>query len=570
MLVLSHKFTYFLCLAVALLALASCSDTNSSDPDSSETRFDDQPMQQTVQVASDTDESDSYDADSGDMDSNDTGSDDTDSSNMDANDSDSAESTTNQSNSTESSESLVFPTYGGVLDVSNGVDYDMTDLLEVYGLDRIDITSLSGDGSTILLNGRKFEINENNYLLLDTATDETTELIRQIAPNTEVIFDKNNDLIVISADDCETPSFVSAVPIPLILSDILPAGRCIFPGQQLTLSDNANVILFYTYDQNFTTEYAYQTNQLHAYTLDTATLQTWSDPVITPDQISVGSRNGALPKRLSWSFSSDGHSLYTPIWWEGGNEGVTEQYVGAVLWNTSTGEMQARAVAQDNRDCVPTSKVSCTPLYEHVMSTDGNVQYSQKPTEVETNLRPPFTYFVTDTVRTETDAASEISIPTLQISYHLAINHNGSHVYFNDGRTDESTFGHALFQHSSGEAVSIDPALRECSIDSVTGEGDMSEFACKYRQRPFTIENNAMSFSTNGKTLLMRSMSRYTLDEPREQSLTSFMLDVDTGRLIEMPAGYSVHQNLISADAKILLGRSTVFPYNVLTLVTRP
>jgi len=579
MFVSNRKFAHFLCLAVALLTLSSCSDSNSLDPDSSETPSDDQPMQQpmqqTVQVTSDTGDSDSNDTDSSNTESSDTASSNTDSSDADSNDSDSAESTTIESNSTDSgstedSEPLVFPTYGGVLDVSNGVDYDLTDLLENYGLDRVEIASLSGDGSSILLKGRKIELNENSYLLLDTATRETTELIRQIAANTEVIFDKNNDLIVVSANDCETPSYVSEVPVPLILSDIIPAGRCIFPGTDLTLSDNGNVILFYTYDQNFTTEYAYQTNRLHAYTLDTATLQTWTDPVITPDQITVGSRNGAIPEQRFWSFSSDGRLLYTPIWWEGQNEDVTVQYVGAVLWNTRTGDMQARAVTQDQRNCVPTSKVSCSPTYQHVMSTDGTVQYSHKPTEKETNLASPFTNFVRDTVRTETDAPSEISILAMQNSFYLATNHNGSHVFFNDGRRNDSMFGNALFQHASGKVVSIDPALRECSIDSITGEGDTSEFACKYRQWPFTVENNAMSFSTNGKTLLMRSISRFTLDEPREQALTGFMLDIDTGKLIEMPDGYSVHQNRISADAKILLGRSTVFPYNVLTLVTRP
>ncbi len=545
----NSKLPLYLCLAVALPYLIGCSDSNSSAPDPSEISSDDQPTQQGTQTQG-------------------TQTEDTQTQNTQAQDTQSDPNLT-ELEQPEVIETLAFPTYAGVLDVSNGVDYDISNLLELYQLDRIDIASLASDGSSILLTGRNFESDLDNYLLLDSATGETTELVGQVAPNTRTLFDKNNNLIAVSAGDCETPSYETDLPVALFLSDLVPAGRCMSHIQDFTLSDNANVVLFYTYEQNFTTEYAYQTNQLHAYTLDTATLITWQDPVMTPQQTLVGSRGGAIPNRLSWVFSQDGRTLYTPIWWEGQNGDVTERYVGAVLWNTSTGDIQERAVTQDNRGCTVTSKVSCTPPYSYVMSDDGNVQYSQIPTDTLANTGSPFTSFVTDTVRTETNAPANITISALQSGTSLATNLNGSHVYFNDNQQDESTLGNALYQRSSGATVSIDPALRECSIDPITGQGDTSELACKYRESPFTIENNAMSFSANGKTLLMRSMSRFTPDF-ETQSVKGFMLDIDTGKLIEMAPGYSVHQNRISADAKTLLGRSTSFPYNVLTLVTRP
>jgi len=52
--------------------------------------------------------------------------------------------------------------------------------------------------------------------------------------------------------------------------------------------------------------------------------------------------------------------------------------------------------------------------------------------------------------------------------------------------------------------------------------------------------------------------------------LKSFLFDVETGNLFELPDGYSVNTNRVSADTKILLGRSTDYPYNVLTVVRRP
>ena len=524
---------HLLAFTFALLATMSCGGSSDITPDPSQNASNDPPALQDNQNVVNTDESDTA----------------------------------------SSSTTLATPIYAGVLDVSDGQDFDMSNLLELHGLDRIGDVALAADGGTIRLTGEILDADEKVIFSLDSNTGETTLLIKTVKSSTLTLFNRSNDLVAISAGDCDTPAYDSNVPVSLVLNDVVPAGRCIWPAEAPILSDNGNVILFYTYDQNYTTQYAYQTNQLHAYTLDTASLQTWLDPIMSLEQVTVSSRNGAIPDRYTWSLSSDGRLLYTPVWWEGYNDdtATTERYVGGVLWNTSTGESQVQTMTADLRNCESTKKVSCIPPYNYVMSTDGKVQYSELPTNLRTNLPANGNALLrdhTNTVRTVTDAPGQVKLPAMQNSHYLATNHDGSHVFFIGNREEDTLVGYALYQQSDGDAVLIEPALRECPVNATTGETDTSESACKYREHPNSIENRGMSFSSNGKTLLMRSISRITPDF-ETQSLRSFLLDVETGNLIEIPDGYSVAQHRMSADTKILLGRDS-FPHNVLTLVRRP
>ncbi len=73
--------------------------------------------------------------------------------------------------------------------------------------------------------------------------------------------------------------------------------------------------------------------------------------------------------------------------------GEPVRQVGAVLWDTTTGEWQVRGQAADLRDCTPNQKNQCTPPYFYAMSNDGKKQfYSYPTTELLDNGQQPIRY----------------------------------------------------------------------------------------------------------------------------------------------------------------------------------
>ncbi|MGQ7842880.1 hypothetical protein ACUNV4_00280 [Granulosicoccus sp. 3-233] len=458
---------------------------------------------------------------------------------------------------------LQIPEYSGELTFASTLQVDLDSMISEAGLNRVDGYQVSRDGSNI----RADVLDEDSEIaaiaLIDTVSGEASWLLTDIGKNTQVVFDADNSPVAVIGLSCATVSYNATFSDSLFdLSPLSPTGRCIYKGTEQ--SADGNVVLFNTYDPQDLSQYdTPNSTTLHAYTLDSANLVDYPDTSIEVDGVVLSPRLSGISYQ-GYELSDDGQLLFSQQWWEGTDaDGGTLRQVGATLWNTRTNEWWVRGLAEDSRGCTITDKVNCLPPYSYTLSADGTRQYSEIPVGERFSDRPPWENF---------DSSVELAMTGLTIAFPLQdinnvqsmiTNDNGDQLVLFSGSygSSEATGGYYLYQRSSDSLLSLNRALRACSLTDGDGN-ELDESTCEYTSVPGAITSEAEYYTADGQHVLFRSISRFTDD--RIQAVDNFLLDVEDAAMYSLPEYYGERSAWISGDGSVVMGVSDFPEYDVL------
>ena len=451
---------------------------------------------------------------------------------------------------------LQAPDYRGELVFDSTLQVDLDPMIAESGLDRADNYWLSRDGKTI----RVDMVDENSYIAayaqVYTATGAASWLATDIGKNTRMLFDAENTPVAVMAIACETvsytPMFNDSLPD---LSTLAPAGQCI--SNDPILSADGNVVLFSTYDPETLDPYdTTASSTMHAYTLDSASLVDYPDISLEVDGVAYSPRLSAVKSdRLDrYGFSDDGQQLLSQQWWEGlDSNGDVVRQVGAVLWNTVTGDWLIRGLTEDPRDCsFMNNRYDCLPPYSYVLSNDGNKQYFEIPGSA---ILEDFIYeeeFKTSISQALSGSETELPVEDTGTITSLSTNTDGDQIVFFAGPDSTSLLpGPTIYQSSSDTFTSLNRALRACPLTDEEGN-DVDESDCQYTTGITGASSDAGLYTADGQHLLLRNIARY--DAETNQAVDNFLLDVDTGEMYSLPESYGDNYQWINGDASVILG----------------
>ena len=459
---------------------------------------------------------------------------------------------------------LMAPDYKGELTFSDIMTVDLESFLAEAGLHSVNAySSLARDGKHVRLDITNDEGVVTAIAAVDTETGVLSWLLTDISPTTRILFDGNNEPVASVGIACQPTAYTSMFDNKLMdISLVIPEGRCISVSPKL--SANGNVMIFNAYDPQVGTEYLAPDQVQYAYTLDSDNLVELAIDDLQRNGTTLSARTLYLHSQDSY-LSDDGAQYFAKAWWEGTDEtGGTVREVGAVLWDTATRAAQTRGLSPDLRGCTITEKISCVPPYSYAMSSDGSVQYSEVPTDQLFNPTSgsPFTTFSTVVEQTGTAIPAPIVLPGVMDGNPVATNHDGSLLLLHSLRTTDSMpASYNLYHPDTGTYVSLNRALNACPEKDESGN-TIDADSCQFTSVPASITNDGESFTADGTSVLIRSVSR--TNASGDQVVESFILDVDTGSLYSLPDNFSSDMNRINADASVFVGQSNFPEYDLL------
>ena len=444
------------------------------------------------------------------------------------------------------------PEFKGNLDFANTVTIELDALLDGSNLRTAYSGVMARDGLTVNVPVKDERGYNKAYIQINVGNGEAGWAFSELSDDTRILFDANNQPIAALAIGCGTVSYVSHQDLTLFdMTNLLPAGKCFTADQ--TVSASGEVVVVGTYADITGNPFLNTTTKFHAYSLNTASWVDYPDLRLGVDGLTL---QPIWPDSLfsTSGMSDDGKWMLTRQWWEGTESfGETRRQVGAVLWNTLSGDWQTLGLIADQRSCIGTSKVSCKPPYNYVMSSDGWTQFVQVPTSERIELGSgPLVKFATNTVKTASSQPSATLVPGLLNTTSLTVDNTGSHlVFFATENSELPSKGYTLYNDVTGQFSSLNRALNTCSSvdsdDSVVAESD-----CLYASVPVTTTSNATTFTADGSKLLLRSISRST--DSNQQQVDDFMLDVAQGRVYTIPAPFSGDPLSVSGNGSVMLG----------------
>ena len=449
------------------------------------------------------------------------------------------------------------PIYLGDLEFTETMTVDLDPLLDQSDLNRAYSGVMARDGSTVRVPVKSQRGHDKAFVSINTESGEASWLFRSLGDDTRILFDANNQAIAVLAIGCGSVSYMAEQEVTLFdMTSALPEGRCFSVDQRV--SANGEVVLLGSYINGTGTPYLSTTTDFHAYTFNTASLIDYPDIRLEYDGVNLTPQ---WPDSLfsGAGFSDDGRYLLTRQWWEGTESfGGTRRQVGAVRWDTSSGDWQVVGLMADQRGCIATQKVSCRPTYSYVMSSDGMTQYSQIPTSEEINQGSgPVVQFATITEKSVVNQPNASVVAGLESGASLSVDSSGRYLVFvaNDD-SDSLRKGYMLYDDQTGRYASLNRALRTCPVRDDSGN-TIDESNCAYISVPGTIASNATHFSANGTTLLLSSISRST--EKLEHAVDNFLVDISDKNVFTIPEPFSGDPLGISGDGTLMLG-VTGFP----------
>ncbi|MFT4729084.1 MAG: hypothetical protein ACI9UN_003600 [Granulosicoccus sp.] len=457
----------------------------------------------------------------------------------------------------QSQADVAVPEFQGNLEFSSTLSVDLGPILEESDLNRAYSGIMARDGLTVRVPVKGNGAHEKAFILIDTDSGEASWMFKELSDDTRMMFDANNRPIAVLAIGCGSVNYIAEQGITLFdMTSLLPAGTCFSADQEVSV--DGNVVILGTYDEDTGTPYLSSTAEFHAYTLDTANLIDYPDLRLGVDGVTLSPRwQDSLFSNVA--FSEDGRWLLTRQWWEGvGSFGGTRRQVGAVLWDTSSGDWRTLGLMADQRSCIPTQNVSCRPPYSYVMSSDGMTKYVQIPTSEEINQGAgPVVQFATTTEKTVKNQPGATIISGLDSGTALTVDSSGRHLVFVAiADTDRLSKGYMLYDEQSGQYASLNRSLRTCPSGDDEGNS-IDETECLYTSIPTTITSNATAFSADGSKLLLRSISRST--DSQQHVVDNFIVDIDDSNVYTIPTPFSGDPLGISADGSVMLG-VTGFP----------
>lgn len=451
----------------------------------------------------------------------------------------------------------MIPEFQGDLEFSSTLTVDLDPLLDESDLNRAYSGLIARDGLTVRVPVKGESGQDKAFISIDTNSGDASWMFRELSDDTRILFDANHRPIAALAIGCSSVSYIAEEDVTLFdMTSLLPSGRCYSADQEV--SAGGDVVLLGSYAEGTGTPYLNSTTEFHAYTFNTASLIDYPDLRLAIDGVTLSPK---WPDSIfsNTGFSDDGTWLLTRQWWEGTESfGGTRRQVGAVLWNTITGDWRTLGLMADQRGCISTQKVSCRPPYSYVMSADGMTQYTQIPTFEEINQGAgPVIQFATITEKSATNLPSSTVVAGLESGVELTVNNSGRRlVFFAIEDTDLLSKGYILYDDQTGQYVSLNRALRACP--SVDENGNtIDETGCEFSSIPGTITSNATAFSADGSKLLMRSISRSTAS--RQHVIDNFLMDIEDSNVYTIPAPFSGDPLSLSGDGAVMLG-VTGFP----------
>lgn len=455
---------------------------------------------------------------------------------------------------------MIVAEFQGNLEFSSTLNVDLDPILDESDLNRAYSGIMARDGLTVRVPVKGDSGHDKAFISIDTDSGETSWMFRSVSDDTRIVFDANNRPVAVLAIGCGSVNYIAEQDITLFdMTSLMPAGRCFSAEQEI--SANGEVVLIGSYDEDVGTPYLSTTTQFHAYTFNTASLVDYPELTMSVDGVAL---SPLWPDAFfsNVGFSDDGRWLVTKQWWEGIESfGGTRRQVGAVLWDTSTGDWQTLGLMADQRNCISTQKVSCKPPYSYVMTSDGMTQYSQIPTSEEINQGAgPVVEFATTTEKTRTNQPGAMIVAGLESVTSLTVDGSGRRlVFFATADTDQLSKGYVLYDEQSGEYASLNRSLRACS--SVDNDGNtIDEAECVYTSVPTTITSNATAFSADGSRLLLKSISRSS--DSQQHVVDNFMVDVEDSAVYTIPLPFSGDPQGMSGDGAVMLGVTGFPEYN--------
>lgn len=451
----------------------------------------------------------------------------------------------------------VIPEFQGNLEFSSTLTVDLDPLLDESDLNRAYSGIMARDGLTVRVPVKGGSGQDKAYISIDTNSGDASWMFRDVSDDTRILFDTNHRPIAALAIGCTSVSYIAEENVTLFdMTSLLPSGRCFSADQEV--SANGDVVVLGSYTEGTGTPYLNSTTEFHAYSFNTASLVDYPDLRLAIDGVTLSPK---WPDSIfsDIGFSDDGAWLLTRQWWEGTESaGGTRRQVGAVLWNTVTGDWRTLGLMADQRGCISTQKVSCRPPYSYVMSADGMTHYAQVPTFEEINQGAgPVIQFATITEKSATNQPSSTVVAGLDSGDALTTDNSGRRlVFFAVDDTDLLSKGYMLYDDQTEQYVSLNRALRACSLVDENGN-TIDETMCEFSSIPGTITSNATAFSADGSRLLMRSISRSTAS--RQHIIDSFLMDVEDSNVYTIPAPFSGDPMSISGNGAVMLG-VTGFP----------
>lgn len=447
---------------------------------------------------------------------------------------------------------LPTPEYRGELTFTTTLDVDLGPMISEAGLNRVDSYQVSRNGTTI----RADVLNDNSdveaIIIVDTETGDASWLASDIGENTLLLFDAQNTPVAVMGIACEsvvyTPSFSDTLTD---LSSLSPEGQCVY--QNPILSADGNVLLFETYDPQDLSQFGVpNSTTLHAYTLDSASLQTYPDTRIEVDGVTLSPRLSAISYQ-GYTLSDNGQLLFSQQWWEGTDaDGSTLRQVGATLWNTLNDEWVVRGQEADLRGCTITSQIDCKPPYSYTLSADGSSQYTEIPVGVMLENRPPYDNFASAVEFYLTNSPTATPVAGTGSSSTLVTNNDGDQLIFYAGADSENLEqGYTLYQRSSNTYHSLSRALRACALTDENGI-DVEESDCEYTSVPGALSSKAENYTADGQHVQLRSISRRT--DASVQTVDNFLFDVQEGAVYSLPVDVGWRAEWVSGDASIVMG----------------
>ncbi|MFT6876145.1 MAG: hypothetical protein ACI9XK_002127 [Granulosicoccus sp.] len=452
---------------------------------------------------------------------------------------------------------LAIPEFQGNLEFSSTLIVDLDPMLAESDLNRAYFGIMARDGLTVRVPVKGDNGHDKAFILIDTDSGEASWMFRYLSDDTRVMFNADNRPIAVLAIGCGSVSYLAEQEMTLFdMTSLMPVGRCFSADQKV--SADGDVVLIGSYVEGTGTPYLSATADFHAYTFNTASLTNYPSLRMSVDGVALSPK---WPDSLfsDVGFSDDGRWVLTRQWWEGIESfGATRRQVGAVLWDTLSGEWRTLGLMADQRSCIPTRKVSCRPPYSYVMSSDGMTQYAQIPTSAEINQGAgPVVQFVTTTEKTGTNQPSAAVVAGLESGAALTMDSSGRLlVFFAIADTDKLRKGYMLYDDQTGQYLSLSRSLRACP-SSDEGGNSIDESECVYNSIPGTITSNATAFSADGSRLLLRSISRST--DSQRGVVDNFLVDIDDSYVYTIPKPFSGDPLGISGDGSSMLG-VTGFP----------
>lgn len=452
---------------------------------------------------------------------------------------------------------VAIPDYLGGLVFSDTITVDLDPLLDDSDLNRAYSGIMARDGLTVRVPVKGDRGLDKAFISIDTNGGDASWLFRYVSDDTRVLFDANNQAVAVLAIGCAAVNYIAGQELTLFdMTSILPAGKCFSADQQV--SANGDVVLLGSYSEGTGTPYLNSTTKFHAYTFNTASLVDYPDLRLGFDGITLSPKwPDSLFNRVG--FSDDGRYLLTKQWWEGTESfGGTRRQVGAVLWNTASGDWETVGLMEDQRDCISTQKITCRPPYSYVMSADGMIQYAQIPGSEEINQGVgPIVQFATTTEKTGTNQPSATVVDGLESGASLSVSRTGRYlVFFAIDDTDRLSKGYTLYDDETEQYASLNRSLRACLSQNSDGN-TLDEDGCEYTSIPTSITSNATAFSADGSTLLLRSIGRST--DTQQRVVDDFLLDINNRGVYTIPLPFSGDPLTVSGDGSVMLG-VTGFP----------